>query len=209
MSHDPHLATLSSETHQKERLKFLILNKYASAGLLKSGGVNLWMYRHACWSNSLENRAAVDLGRAALSGWRQRTCRVLQMQPMPLRRPFHAPQSRSLRSLSAAGKVSKSRKTSATLLASDASAFIGHVEVTVQASTAMSDFTGICDYNTVQIRPLFWSNNWVILYNWVMVRESISSFMWHVYHWWYVSCLYTVIHGGISEIFFRIPSNLK
>lgn len=115
MSHDPHLATLSSDTHQKECLKFLILSKYAGAGLLKSGGVNLWMYRHTCWSNSLVNRAAVDLRRAALSGWTQWTCRVLQTQPIPLRQPFQAPQSRSLRSLSVAGKAAKPLKTAATL----------------------------------------------------------------------------------------------
>lgn len=52
----PHLATLElrDRPRKKKRLKFLIQSKYARAGLLKSSGVNLWMYRHACWPNSLE-----------------------------------------------------------------------------------------------------------------------------------------------------------
>ena len=86
-------------------------------GLLKSRGVNLWMYGHTCWSNSLEKQAAVDLRRPALSvcvcvcvcvlGW---WCRALQTQPIPLSCSFHASESRSLRSLSVVGKASKTLK---------------------------------------------------------------------------------------------------
>lgn len=66
------------------------------------------MYRRAFWSSSLGNRADVDSGRAALSGRRERTCKgSSKRRPIPLRKPFHAPPSRSLRSLSVAGKTSK------------------------------------------------------------------------------------------------------
>lgn len=102
-------------TLTKKNVLNSIPGKYVGAGLLKSGGVNLWMYRNTCWSNSLENRATVDLRRADLRGWMQWTCRILQTRPIPLRQPFHAPQSRSLRSLSVAGKVAKLLKTAATL----------------------------------------------------------------------------------------------
>lgn len=62
MSHDPHLETLSSETHQKERLKLPILSKYASAGLLKSGGVNLWMYRLVVGQTALKTEPLLTQG---------------------------------------------------------------------------------------------------------------------------------------------------
>lgn len=54
------------QSRPMDLLEYPVWGKYGNEGLLKSRGVKLWMHRRACWSNSFENGAAVDSGRAVL-----------------------------------------------------------------------------------------------------------------------------------------------
>lgn len=71
-------------------------------------------------------------------------CAEVLQKPIPLRQPFHSVSSRSLRSLSVAGKASKNLRTAATLFGLGVSvAILSHLSTLRTNSVFHKDVPGI------------------------------------------------------------------